>query len=152
MATSATDTVTIGLKAALEIGAATATSYVQGDLSNVGNVWNVTPSFDCDEVDVTPIDSTGHSVFIAGRRSATLTFEMSFDQQNTIKNMMAQQWKDGGTNYYNIVLPNSLGTSFASHWGVRAFITSFAPGIDPSDRHGASVSLRLTGEPTMPTS
>jgi len=150
MAVSTNLTAEPGFNASLSISAATATSYSTSNQTSIGNVLNVSSSFDCDEIDVTPITSTGHKVYIAGARSATISFDMAFDYQNTQHNLIAQQWSSGATNYYAVEMPNQLGTSFASHWVCRGFVTNMGPGIDPSDKHNASVSVRLIEAPTIP--
>jgi len=134
----------IGLTATL----ATATNSTFSTSNIVGQVLNCNPSFDADEVDVTPITSTGHRAYIAGPRSCTLAFELAFDHTSTNDHLaLLSNWSSGATNYYNIQLPGN--TSSTNTWSIRGFVTSIAPTIDPSDKHGASVTIRATEAPTL---
>jgi len=136
---------TIGLNANLLIGTTTASTQATA----IGQVLSCNPSFDADEVDVTPITSTGHRAYIAGPRSATLAFELAYDHTDTQHLLLATNWSAGSTNYYHLELPGDIGTSNTNNWTMRGFITSLAPTIDPSDKHGASVTVRLTEAPTL---
>jgi len=137
----------IGLNSQLRIG--TTTSYTSA--TQIGYVTTVTPNLEADEADVTPITSTGHSEFIPGKRSATLAFDVAYDRSDTQHALLASQWSAGGTNYYWVAMPSfSTGTTTNStDWMFRGFITSLSPGIDPSDKHSASVTVRVTEAPTI---
>lgn len=135
-------TATIGLDANLLIGTNTTSSAA----TQIGQVMNLTPSFDADEVDVTPITSTGHRAFIAGPRSATLAFDLAYDHSDTQHLLLSSQWSAGGTNYYHLALPGDASTNT---WTMRGFITNLSPNVDPSDKHGASVAIRLIEAPTL---
>jgi hypothetical protein len=115
----------------------------------VGDVMNVSPSFDCDEIDVTPISSTGHKAFIPGARSATLTFDIAQEATNVEHYLLMTQWSAGGTNYYYIEPPGQAGTASTSDWTFRGFITNMTPSIDPSDKFGGNVTVRVTEAPTF---
>jgi len=136
-------TARIGLSATL----ATATNSTYVATNAIGQVLSCNPSFDADEVDVTPITSTGHRAYIAGPRSCTLAFELAYDHSDAAHLALASNWSSGATNYYNIQLPGDSSTS--NTWSIRGFVTSFAPTIDPSDKHGASLTIRATEAPTL---
>lgn len=135
----------IGLDSRLALSGSS-TVFSTSDI--IGQVMNVTPSFDADEVDVTPITSTGHRAFIAGPRSATLAFELAYDHSDTDHLELATAWSAGTTNYFNLQPPGD--TVVTNSWLMRGFITNFSPNLDPSDKHGASFSLRLIEAPTLP--
>jgi len=138
-------TAKIGLNSNLLIGTTTTSS----EATAIGQVLSCNPSFDADEVDVTPITSTGHRTYIAGPRSATLAFELAYDHSDTQHLLLATNWSAGSTNYYHLELPGDIGTTVTANWLMRGFITSLAPTIDPSDKHGASVTVRMTEAPTL---
>jgi hypothetical protein len=113
----------------------------------VGDVLNVSPTLDCDEIDVTPISSTGHKAFIPGARSATLSFEIAQEATNATHNTLLTYWDAGSTAYYFIEPPGEIGTSSTTDWQFRGFITNLTPSVDPSDKFGANVTVRVTEAP-----
>jgi len=138
-------TPTIGINANLLIGTVTSSS----SCTSIGQVLNLTPALEADEVDVTPITSTGHRAYIAGLRSATIAFELAYDHADTQHLLLATQWGSGATNYYIVQMPGDTLTTETNRWTFRGFITSMTPGIEPSDKHNANVTVRATEAPTL---
>jgi len=136
---------TIGLNSRLALSG-TVTVFSTSDI--IADVMNASVSLDCDEVDVTPITSSGHRAFIPGPRSATISFELAYDRADTDHAALTTGWSSGSTNYFTLQMPGD--TVVTNAWVMRAFVSNLGPGIDPSDKHSASVSLRLTEAPTIP--
>jgi hypothetical protein len=136
-----------GFNAQLLIGTATTSNA----FTAIGDVLNVSPSLDCDEIDVTPISSTGHKAYIPGARSVTLSFEIAQEATNVQHNLLLTNWSGGITNYYVVEPPGEPdGTAFTTSttdWRFRGFITNVTPAADPSDKFGGNVTVRVTEAP-----
>lgn len=140
--------------------AAYGTTFAIGDSSTPGsaNYTNVVqvvsisgPGFSLDTADVTAHDSTGaweeHVATIL--RSGELTVELNWDPDSATHEVTS-----GGLLYamvnrtllaYRIQWPDSTPTE----WKFQAYVTGFEPSAPHDDKLSASVTLKLTGQPTL---
>ena len=137
-----------GFNADLSIGADTNLTSA----TSIGNVLNVGATREAAEVDVTPITSTGHRAYLAGLRSATITFELAYDDGDTEHTLLKTQWASGATNYYFIEWPGQAGTATSDVVEYfRGFITSLDKTGDPDDKYGGNVTIRMIEAPVVGT-
>ena len=109
------------------------------------------PNLSADTVDVTSHDSTGgweeHVVTIL--RSGDVTLELVWDPNAVTHKNAAGGLLDDLTDKtavtYSIVFPSS-GTVT---WEFSAFVVGFAPSAPSSGHLSATVTLKITGQPTL---
>ena len=108
------------------------------------------PSLASDTVDVTSHDSTGgweeHVATIL--RSGEVTFDVNYEPTETthdattglLGDMVARTLRN-----FQLVFPDGLTTT----WEFSAFVTGFAPSEPVAGELSASISLKLSGQPTL---
>lgn len=140
--------------------AAYGTTFAIGDSSVIGsaNFTNVVqvrnisgPGFSLDTADVTAHDSTGaweeHVPTIL--RSGEVTFELVWDPDSATHESTSGGLVHAMTNRtllaYRIQWPDSTPTE----WKFQAYVAGFEPTAPHDDALTASVTLKLTGAPTL---
>lgn len=109
------------------------------------------PGLSADVIDMTSHDSTtGYREFVQGLKDGG---EVSFDiiyvpAGVTHKNAsggLLWYYEQGGTAQHSIVFPDSATTT----WTFDAFVTNFEVGAPIDDKLSASVTIKVTGKPTL---
>ena len=108
------------------------------------------PSLSLDTVESTHTSSTNkYREFIAGLLDAgEVSIEVNFLPANATQNEAAgilKDMKDRTKRNFKIVFPDSGATI----WSFAAFVTAFNPSAPIDDRMTASITLKLTGDPTL---
>lgn len=109
------------------------------------------PGLSLDTIDVTAHDSTGawEEVVASILRSGEITAEILYDPNlATHKNLTGGLLYDltsRASTTYSIVFPSSPTVT----WTFTAFVTAFEPSMPVDGELSASVTLKLTGQPTI---
>lgn len=118
----------------------------------IGQVLSISgPGLSLDTEDVTSHDSTGawEEVVATILRSGEITAEIVYDP-----NLATHKNASGGLLYdlaqrasttYSIVFPSNPAVT----WTFTAFVTGFEPDAPVDGKLGASVTLKITGQPTL---
>ena len=115
------------------------------ELINLGG-----PGLSLDTVEVTHTGSTNkYREYIAGLLDAgEVSAEVNFLPANATQNEAAgilKDIKDRTKRNFKIVFPDSGSAT----WSFAAFVTAFEPSAPIDDRMTASITLKLTGDPTL---
>lgn len=123
----------------------TATPGTYEDIAEVLSING--PSYSMDVIDVTHLQSTGSfREFIAGLRDAgEVSFDVNFDPDATTHASLRTDYEAGTKKNYKLVLPDPTPTTFA----FAAFITGYVPSYPLGDKMAASLTLKITGKPTI---
>ena len=121
----------------------------------VANVQNISgPGLSLDTEDVTTHDSTAAWEEVVGTilRSGEVTLDIVYDPNSTTHSMSAAG--DDGLLYamtirtataWTLTFPSTAAVS----WVFNAFVTGFEPSMPHDGALTASVTLKLTGQPTL---
>lgn len=109
------------------------------------------PGLSLDTEDVTAHDSTGGWEEVVGTilRSGEVTLEIVYDpaaatHKNAAGGLIADLVGRASTTY-SLVFPDAASTT----WSFTAFVTGFEPSAPHDGALTASVTLKLTGQPTL---
>ena len=127
------------------------TQFKRGAVA-VAQISNISgPSMSLDTEDVTTHDSTGgwEEVVATILRSGEVTLEIVYDpaaatHKNAAGGVLADIIGRASTTY-SIVFPDAANTT----WSFTAFCTGFEPGMPHDGALTASVTYKLTGQPTL---
>jgi hypothetical protein len=137
-------TVDLGAKANLQAG--TDGSYTP---KPIGEVTSVSVSLAADPIDITPIAQAAGAVFqymIAGKRSATLTFNLNHDGVNdAYHKYLIDDCILGRSNAFRLGYPQNT----AKYIGFSGIVSSFDISDDPDNKHSADLTINSTGTITI---
>lgn len=137
-------TVDLGAKAILQAG--TDGSYT---LATIGEVTSVGVSLTADAIDITPIGQSGTSIFqytIAGKRAASLTFNLSHDGVNdAYHKYLIDDCLQGRSNTFQIQYPQDT----SKYIQLNGIVASFDISDDPDSKHSADLTINSTGAITV---
>ncbi len=108
------------------------------------------PSLSMDTVDVTHMESTGtYREFIPGLKdggevSVTLNFLPADATQNATAGIL-KDYNDRVLRNFQIVFPDSGNTT----WTIAGYVTAFEAETPLEDKMTASVTIKVSGEPTL---
>lgn len=126
---------------------------VIGGITNVGG-----PGFSVDSIDVTAHDSPGafEEAIASIIRQGEISIDLNYDPTDPTHS--ADPTPGGGageglaalmftreTRNWQLVYP----TSPAITWALQGFVTGFEPGAPYDDKLSASVTIKITGQPTL---
>lgn len=108
------------------------------------------PSLSADTIDVTNMSSpNGWREFIQGPKDGgEVTFDVNFLPTNATHNAatgLLRDFKNGTRRNFKLVFPNPGNTT----WQFAAIVTGFEVSAPVDDVLGASITLKLTGEPVL---
>ena len=116
------------------------------------NVMDISgPGLSADTEDVTSHDSTGawEEVIVTILRSGEVTFDIAYDPANaTHKNAaggLIADFVSRASTTFTLVFPDTGATE----WAFTAFVTGFEPTAPVGGSLTASVTMKLTGQPTL---
>jgi len=110
---------------------------------NIAEINSITgPTKSRDTIDVTSLDSTGgYREFIGGfRDGGTVTLPMNFTRDTY--DLMNTDFESDALQNYEILLPDSAGTSFE----FEALVTELGLAIPADDKVTADVTLKVSGQ------
>jgi predicted secreted protein len=119
--------------------------------TTIAEVTNISgPSLSLDTIEVTNHSSTnGWKERIAGLLDAgEVTFDINYlptDATHSFSAGLVKDMVNRTKRNFKIVFPNTGNTT----WTFSAFVTKFQPKAPTNDRLTASVSLMITGQPTL---
>jgi predicted secreted protein len=131
--------------------AAFGTAFKRG-ATTIANVTNISgPGLSLDTADVTSHDSTGGWEEVVGTvlRSGEITLDLVYDP-----NAATHKYASGGLLYdlvsrtaqtFSLVFPSTAAVT----WSFSALVTAFEPSAPFDGALTASVTLKLTGAPTL---
>lgn len=107
------------------------------------------PSLALDAVEVTNHD-VGWSQFVGGiLRGGEVSFEINYDPAHATHEAtstgLVDDMVDRTVRNFQLVFPDDATTT----WAFSALVTSFEPGAPVDDKLGASVTLTVSGQPTL---
>lgn len=114
----------------------------------IAEVTNITgPGLSVDTTDVTSHDSTeGWEEVVAGIiRSGEVTLDLNYLPSNATHKALVTDLVSRQANTYSLVFPDTAQTT----WSFSALVTGFSPGAPYDGKLSASVTLKLTGKPTL---
>lgn len=104
------------------------------------------PSLTLDTVDVTSHDGDGWEEHLPTiLRSGTVTFELLFDPDDASHAGLLTEMIGREAEAFEVWFPDDAFTA----WGFFAYVTGFSPSAPVEDALTGSVTLKLTGEPTL---
>lgn len=119
--------------------------------TTIAEVTNITgPGLALDTIDVTNMSSpNAWREFIAGLLDAgEVSFDINYLPGNATHNAgtgLVRDLKNRTKRNFQLVMPSSPTTT----WNFSAYVTGFEPDFPVEDKIAASVTLKLTGEPTL---
>lgn len=119
--------------------------------TTVAEVVNISaPSLALDTIDVTNHSSTAAwREFVAGLLDAgEVTFDINYiptAATHNATNGLIRDLKNRTKRNFKLVFPDSGSTT----WDFSAYVTGFEPDAPVDDKLAASVTLKLTGQPTL---
>lgn len=124
---------------------------VPENFSPIAEVVNIGgPSLSLDAIDVTNQSSTnGWKESIGGLLDGgEVTFDINYiptDTTHDATSGLLSAMQNRTVKNFQLVFPDSGNTT----WSFAALVTGFEPSADVSDKLAASVTLKITGEPTL---
>lgn len=112
---------------------------------SVGEIQTITPTLTGETVDVTALSSGGRRAFLVGLRSATCSFDSSWDGDDSVHQIVRSGWDTGVKLRFEIVFPDG------NRWEFIAIVTNMAFAIPTGDHHNVSVDLQIDGAITETT-
>ncbi len=107
------------------------------------------PAFSLDAVEITHHGSGGWREYIAGLLDAgEISFDLNFEPTETTHGYTAGLLKDmtdKTTRNFQLVFPDAGNTT----WEFAALITGFEVNEPVGDKISASITLKITGQPTL---
>lgn len=120
--------------------------------TTVAGVTNISgPNLTLETIDVTNHSSTsGWREFVAGLKDGgEVTFDIVYDPAGAThmnaSGGLLYELDQGTSESFSLTFPDSGATV----WSFTAFVTSFEPGAPVADGLTASVTLKITGAPTL---
>lgn len=123
-------------------------TQLQKGSTPIAEVTNITgPGLSVDTIDVTSHDSAdGYEELVAGIiRSGEVTLDLNFMPANATHKALVTDLASRQANTYSLVFPDTAQTT----WSFSALVTGFSPGAPYDGKLSASVTLKLTGKPTL---
>lgn len=143
----------LGAKAYLKLSAAATDSSV---VTTIGEVNRASWTLSAENIDKTAIGQAGTSIFgatMAGKRGASLTFDMSHDGTDTDHKTLIDNLHQGTSNTFRLYLPqSSTGTAVTestSYMHFAGIVEGFNVSDDPASKHSASLTISSTGAITV---
>ena len=121
------------------------------DFTPIEEVVNITgPGLSTDPIDMTHQGSPGKcKEFIAGLKDGgEVTFDLNYIPTAVTHNATAgliNDWENGTKRNFQLVFPDIGNTT----WAVTALVTGFEPSAPVEDKLAASVTLKVSGQPTL---
>lgn len=122
-----------------------ATPEVFSAIAEVTNVGG--PGMSMDTVDITSHGSAGGWKEYAGGLldGGEIKLELNFLPGNTSQQSLSTALSARSKKNFKLVFPDTPATT----WSFAAFVTNFEPSAPVDGKLGASVTLKITGQPTL---
>lgn len=115
------------------------------DIALVGDI--TPPGLEADSIDMTTHDSPhGYRQYVQGLKDGgEVSIELKFVPSEETHVLLLNDYEEGKNRKYRIVFPDENNTT----WEFEAHITGFEPDAPVEDELTASVTLKVTGKPTL---
>ncbi|MFA5160920.1 MAG: phage tail tube protein [Elusimicrobiales bacterium] len=122
-----------------------ASPEVFSDIAAVSKVGG--PGVSLDTIDVTADDSPGgYKEYAAGLLDAgEIKLELNFLPANASQTGLLTALTSRAAKHFKLVFPDTANTT----WSFSAFVTNFEPDAPVDGKLAASVTLKITGQPTL---
>lgn len=116
--------------------------------TTIAEIFNLTgPGLSAEVIDVTHMESIDRfrEKIVGILDAGELSFEMSWIPDNTVHAGFITDFKARTKRNFELIWPDTAGTK----WEIAAFITSMEPSAPVDDKLTESVTLTISGSPTL---